>query len=357
VSNIGMDVMDDGTGPFSPTDWDADVETVTVDAETGWIQACDSSSCAEVRPEGTGLHAGSGISFTVIAQSGGPDIGVFSVTEADIADGVTVWVVGANAFALAASGPVDVAGAINCKAYWDGGGDKFPGPGGHGPGAGPGSGGNGSEGDGQSDGAGGTTYGTPELIPLLGGSGGGNGADNPGIGGHGGGACQIVSTSSITIASTGGVDAAGHGGDGGSPMGGGGGAGSGGGLLFESPVITIDGMVAANGGGGGSGARSTDSGGFEGERGHLGTDRAHGGVNSDWWESGCNGGHGNSATDPNGTDNDCEGGMIGGDDDGGGGGGGGGRIRLNGDAVSVAADSLSPALSTGACTQGPLPVS
>jgi len=379
VSNIGMDIVDDGSRPFGPTnpEWRTGTDYVQIDTDTGEIWGVDGSGTSyTMRPAGTGLDTASGIAYGTISQSGGaPDIGVFSVTTVDVPSGVDVWVTGDNAFALAATGAAVISGTFNCKAYFTGGGSSwYPGPGGYPGSTGPGAGSDGTgsgyttedgggggasfggvggdSGPGTLGGSGGSTYGGPTLIPLFGGSGGGDGADAPGYGGPGGGACEIVSLVSITIASTGGVDAAGHGGEGGAARGGGGGGGAGGGLLLESPVITINGMVAANGGGGGSGAYSTSYGGVDGERGHLDITAAAGGVVTGYGEAGCNGGDGNSASSIDGADNYCETS----DDDGGGGGAGSGRIRINAMTRTIAADTLSPALSTTACTQADLPL-
>jgi hypothetical protein len=379
VSNIGMDIVDDGSHPLGPTnpEWRTGTDYVQFDTDTGEIWGVDGSGTSyTMRAAGRGLDSSSGIAFDVLSQSGGaPDIGVFSVTTVDIPSGVDVWTTGDNAFALAATGAAVISGTFNCKAYFTGGGSSwYPGPGGYPGSTGPGAGSDGSgsstgyedgggggasfggvggdSGPGTIGGSGGSTYGGPTLIPLFGGSGGGHGADAPGYGGPGGGACEIVSLVSITIASTGGVDAAGHGGEGGDARGGGGGGGAGGGLLLESPVITVDGMVAANGGGGGSGAYSIYTAGVDGERGHLDITAAAGGVVTGSGEAGCNGGDGNSASSIDGEDNVCEYS----DDDGGGGGAGSGRIRINAMSRTIAADTLSPALSTTACTQADLPL-
>jgi hypothetical protein len=374
VSNIGMAVVDDGTGPLGPSmpGWASGTNYLQFDTDTGAILGATSSggSMYTIRAAGTGLDSTTGIAFSVVAQSGGaPDIGVFSVTTVDIPSTVEAWTTGDNAFALAATGAIGISGTFNCKGYFSGS-TRYPGPGGAGASLGAGAGGDGSEGSGLSDGGGGgaafggagggsgpgtlggspgTTYGGATLVPLWGGSGGGNGADNPGYGGPGGGACEFVSLTSITVASTGGVDAAGHGGQGGRGTGtggGGGGGGSGGGLLFESPIVAINGMVASNGGGGGSGAVSSYTSGADGERGLLDVTAAAGGVSS------CNGGAGNSSTTIAGGNNACETG----DDDGGGGGGGAGRIRINGTTRTIGTGSLSPDISTSAATQGGLPL-
>jgi hypothetical protein len=385
VSNIGTDIVDDGMGALDPTDGDSTVNYVNIDTDTGQISYCNPGTCWVHRAAGTGLDTSSGIHFEVLSQgvAGTPDIGVFSVTEADIADGVTVWVTGDNAFALASTRAITISGLLNCKAFFDGATMvKYPGPGGGDTGVGPGAGTNGTEGSGAVDGggggagfggaggdsgpgssggAGGSTYGTSTLTPLWGGSGGGNGADNPGYGGPGGGACMFVSFLSITVTATGGVDAAGHGGDGAGAQGGGGGAGSGGGLLFEAPTITIAGLVVANGGGGGSGAVTTSNAGADGERGHYGTSAALGGISShpDWWvdEDGCNGGNGNSFSAIDGLDNSCDTAFMDDDTDGGGGGGGAGRLRFNAMTRSLGSGTLSPEIATTAATQGNLPLS
>jgi hypothetical protein len=91
----------------------------------------------------------------------------------------------------------------------------------------------------------GPTYGTASLVPLLGGSSGGSHSST----GYGGGAIQITSNVSITIAASGGINANGNGGDDHFAVGGGG--GSGGAILLEAPAIRMAGTLTANGGGGG----------------------------------------------------------------------------------------------------------
>ncbi|MBI5498917.1 MAG: hypothetical protein HY907_01630, partial [Deltaproteobacteria bacterium] len=285
-SNLPERVLGAGTGSLGPSAWSGRPDTLDIDTDTGEITAGRDT----VRPAGEGLDPDSGIHFRVVAQSGGaPSIGVFAVGDAEIPDNMTAWVTGDNAFALVATGAVVVRGTFNCKAWFEStGGPKHPGPGGGAPGAGPGAGAGGIEdaADGMLDGGGGgasfggqgaaggygtiggaagTSYGDPSLVPLWGGSGGGDGWDNPGEGGPGGGACQLVSALSIVVLAGAGLDAAGHGGDGAGARGGGGGGGSGGGLLLEAPRVTVAGTLAANGGGGGAGAESTTLGGAGGQ--------------------------------------------------------------------------------------------
>jgi hypothetical protein len=99
----------------------------------------------------------------------------------------------------------------------------------------------------------GTTYGTPTLVPLLGGSSGGVAAT---VGGLAGGALQLVAGKSITINEAGLINMTGSGG----PAWGGG--SSGGAVLLEAPKVTVTGTITANGGAGGSyygGAQGTET--------------------------------------------------------------------------------------------------
>lgn len=105
-----------------------------------------------------------------------------------------------------------------------------------------------------------------DLSPLIGGCAGGDANTNANAyGGRGGGAIQLVSRLSITVAVSGSnIGRLNVGGGGGAPdngntegsYGGGGGGGSGGGVLLEAPDVVLAGaqaLVSANGGGGGSG--------------------------------------------------------------------------------------------------------
>jgi hypothetical protein len=174
-----------------------------------------------------------------------------------------------NPIILAVRTTVKIQGALNLSAgAGTAGYGHFPGPGGypfHTTTLGPGAGGNGETptqypdsdpggagfcGSGGKGGftsgtesPGGGPYGTPTIIPLLGGSAGGlaTGGNYPGAGGGG---LQISAGSNISVTNVGVVAA-----NGGGYYGGG---GSGGAILLEAPSITIDGVVVANGGGGGS---------------------------------------------------------------------------------------------------------
>lgn len=85
------------------------------------------------------------------------------------------------------------------------------------------------------------------FSPLAGGCYGGvvTDGDGGGIPGDGGGALQLDSNTSVTIASSALIALGGTGGDDGA------GGGSGGTCIIESPSVTIAGAIAANGGGGG----------------------------------------------------------------------------------------------------------
>jgi hypothetical protein len=185
-------------------------------------------------------------------------------------------------------------------------------------------------------------YGTPELVPLLPGSAGGNGALTNN-GGNGGGALQLVAGTSFTLHSAGYINVGGDGGIfGGEGKDGAGGGGSGGALLIESPTVTIDGKLAANGGGGGQGN------GDSGEPGHP--DKiAQGGHKMG---VGAPAGNGSFGTALNGTDGPTSADTLA---SGGSGGGGAGRIRINTTAAAASiTGAASPAVGTACLTQGKL---
>jgi hypothetical protein len=375
-SNVPVEALERGAAPFGPAmaAWRSDASYVSIDTDSGAITAMVGRDEIRLREAGEGLDEASGIFLEHIDQAdGAPSLAVFSVTEATFPSDLTVWVMGGHAFVLASAGEVVVSGTLNCRAYgYDGRREQYPGPGGSGRAAGQGTGSQGREGSGSSDGGGGggsfggvggssgpgdfggrggASYGTPELIPLRGGSGGGDGADSPGEGGPGGGACQLLSATSVVVSGI--IDAGGAGGRGGLARGGGGGGGSGGALLLEAPTVRIEGVLATNGGAGGSGAASAISGGNDGDRCNPGVDPALGGVGpSDWFgsELGCDGGQGSSAELIDGGDTVCDDN----DDDGGGGGGGSGRIRLNGLEVDHGAGTLSPSPATTSFSVGTL---
>ncbi|MFH1437171.1 MAG: hypothetical protein ABIJ56_15800, partial [Pseudomonadota bacterium] len=206
-------------------------------------------------------------------------------------------------------------------------------------------------------GGGGTVYGSDQLIPLFGGSGGGRGTDNYegayGYGGPGAGALQVTTPGDITVHPGGAIIAGGFGGILSSPGGAGGGGGSGGGILLEAHVICVfaGGIVAANGGGGSSGALINydpppppdEYWGNYGTPGTASLDPAPGGESP--VAGACAGGSGNSAD------------LIDGaaaahcpEVNGGGGGGGAGRIRFNAMTHAIAPGTTSPSMSAAPTT-------
>jgi hypothetical protein len=181
--------------------------------------------------------------------------------------------------------------------------------------------------------AGGKTYGTPQNVPLVGGSSAGGGFL---FAGAGGGAIQLVAGKSISIEAGGYVNVGGGGG------GAGGGGGSGGALLLESPTVTVAGALAANGGGGASCGTGPD--GTDGLNSNM---PAAGGMTT----SGCVGGNGSAAATMNGANAQAT--MMSTE---GGGGGGAGRIRINtkSGSATLTGGVVSPDPSTSCTTQGKL---
>ena len=172
------------------------------------------------------------------------------------------------------------------------------------------------------------------LIPLVGGSSGGT---SDGVPGSGGGAIQLVANTSITVGKTGVITAGGGSGaftDG---------AGSGGGILLESVIVTVNGILAANGGGGG------------GEGSKL--DGANGKPSATAAPGGTNGGAGSAGKTLAGGDGLCPAASCvstnPNDSPGAGGGGGAGWIRINTKTGTMTfTGTQSPPLTTSCMTQG-----
>ena len=238
---------------------------------------------------------------------------------------------------------VDIQGKITVTA------GAFTGSGGGGPGAGQGgallfptSGGGGGSycGVGGSASAsappvalGGMTYGFDTIRPLRGGSAGGN------LGADGGGAVAIIAGKSITLREFASINAGGNGSTG-NPVGG----GSGGAILLEAPVVTIAGVLAANGGGGGGN-------GMQGVAGLTSDQPAPGGgAVGDAGAGTSIGGSGSAGATINGGDGTYVTRTAGG-------GGGAGRIRINttsGSATITSTAIVSPGFGTACATQGML---
>jgi hypothetical protein len=292
--------------------------------------------------------------FVEVSQGTGlPKIGVYIAKSWTISAGANVTVDNGNAIALVALDTIDVEGTISLSA--DGTGTS---PGGHfyngtkaGKGAGPGgggaasaknagggggycgAGGTGAAFSGGTVAAGGVTNGNAMLIPLVGGSSGGS-AD--GVPGSGGGAIQLVANTSVTVGKTGVITVGGGSGafaDG---------AGSGGGILLESVMVTVNGILAANGGGGGGENPNID-----GTNGNASATPAPGGTNGGAGSAGKTLAGGNGlcpaascvSTNPS--------------DSPGAGGGGAGWIRVNTKTGTMTfTGTQSPPLTTSCMTQG-----
>jgi hypothetical protein len=292
--------------------------------------------------------------FAVVEQSDGTEVAVFAGRNI-IADAqVRIEVVGQRPLVLLAPGDIDLRGPIQAihnpiyEAEANSGGFSSPtaarskglGPGGGGPGsatsgAGGGSycglGGLGGGAAAGAVGASGAVYGSPELVPLYGGSSGGTGSTSDS--GAGGGAIQVVAGGTLTISVTGSLHVGGAAGNWGAS-----GAGSGGSILLEGTEVVVAGILAANGGGGGG----EGAGGDQGSNASPDENYAPGG---DSIATGI-GGIGSAANEPNGG----PGGTTGG-----GGGGGAGRIRINSSrGTATLSGTLSPSIDTACATEGEL---
>ncbi|MBO6936608.1 MAG: hypothetical protein JJ863_16670 [Deltaproteobacteria bacterium] len=308
---------------------------VLIDTDDGEIRIDGS----ELRGPGIGTIAG--IPFATEDQPApGADLGVVVLRNLELLPGSTLTTRGRRALVLLVSQSVIVQGTIDVGANGrtagpgggTGGGRREDGghPGGgergdldgilggqQGGGGGGGhaaAGGMGGTDDGGIGGDGGVIIPDPEGEPLCGGGGGGGGADvdDGGPGGGGGGAIQITAGGSIVVRSAGIIRAPGAGGSRSGEGAGGGGAG--GTIYLEAPTLTMNGILAANGGGGGgAGDGSTN-----GTRGQDVADRTPGGDEGPGNGNGGFGGGGGGLE-----------GLAGGDGDpGGGGGGAAGRVVL-----------------------------
>lgn len=214
-------------------------------------------------------------------------------------------------------------------------GQQLAATGGGGGGAFGGLGGTGGDGhDGADGGVGGAVFGTPELVPLVGGCNGGNGglSDVADHGGAGGGALQLSVGGTLTISGT--ISAAGGGGSGGDQTGnnygGAGGGGSGGAILLEGNSVSVStsARITANGGAGGEGDGNNGGAypGADGANGNTTSGSVTPGADGGATANGGPGGDGAAGTTVNGGDGQNGSPANG---NGGGGGGGVGRIRIN----------------------------
>jgi hypothetical protein len=188
---------------------------------------------------------------SVVSQADAGAVAVFTTGAFSIREGVVVDAIGGRGLIIDARGAVAINGELRASGVHrraDGGAAVASGSLPSGPGLGR-SGAAFCGGPSKVDvGSATVKYGTPTLSPLLGGSAGFGGSSALAFGG---GAIQIASSASITVASTGLVDVNGMGSDKGPEFDGYvfSGAGSGGAILLEAPVVTVSGGLAANGGG------------------------------------------------------------------------------------------------------------
>jgi hypothetical protein len=332
------------------------------DTDTGSVTAYDGLPSGEtdartIRSEGTGSDP-SGIAFAPDGPTGA-EYGVFAVANLRIRSGGVVVGVGSRPWVLVVADELRVEGVLSGAA------DELQGAGHPGPGAGTApaegsdgfraaggaggsfgsAGGIGANSPSHGGGTPGATYGTAELVPLVGGMPGGPDGRDVAAGGRAGGAVQLAAGRRIVVGATGRIDVSGGGGEGGQPVAvdasGGGGGGSGGGLLLEAPVIINDGAIGANGGAGGQGSSATATG-SPGARGRADRVPAAGTANSEGR------GGGGSGSDFRG----ASGGGLRGGESGGGGGGGAGRIRFNTAAGTESFVGVTPTLGSGLSTVG-----
>jgi hypothetical protein len=180
------------------------------------------------------------------------DYDVLYAKSITIADNALVTLEGSRPVILVATDTITVRGYLSIGFTSQSLLDTKPRPGAQstGPGVGGsyyGGGGFCGKGGGGVDGqGGGASYGTSELVPLVGGSNGSN-ASGPGAG-----ALELVAGTKIVLDGL--VNA-----NGASAYDGGG--GSGGGVLVEAPTIEGQGQISANGGDGGKNVNSNDGGG------------------------------------------------------------------------------------------------
>lgn len=297
--------------------------------------------------------------FTVITQPNNIKVGVWAARSWRIEPNAVLSIDtlhgGSFPLILLATDSIEILGGLDASGHTDhaaaGGYSGTPNTqAGSGPGAGGASGTDNAGGGGSYCGTGGTgaavntgtiamggaAYGTPAIVPLVGGSAGGGGDLSSGAGG---GAVQLVAANSVTIEAGGYVNVGGGGGGAGA----GGGGGSGGSLLIEAATVKVAGTLAANGGGGGSCGT-----GNPGADGLASNQPAAGGTNGTQW--GGNGSAGATTSGSPGTSTNmiptCRGG----------GGGGAGRIRINTKSGSAAltGGTLSPDPTSACTTQGQL---
>jgi hypothetical protein len=336
-SNIGSVTIADGGIPEAG---EGGTSIVGADGGIDWSAAVDvtinSTSC-------TSSCLGQPV---IITQSDLSQAELYVVKSLTVASSAILLLDGPRPVIVASLGNVDIQGSINVDGTVNGyhGAGGFPENGSQGPGAG-GNGFNASyptsaAGGGSFCGKGGTgagtgliapggsVYGNVQIVPLAAGSAGGYYSATS-YSSYSGGAIQISSGTSIIVRSVGIINASGAGAYGGGA--------SGGAILLEAPTITIQGIVAANGGAGGN----------DHATGANGTLSAQPSV------PGGAGGAGAAGSTINGAAGSVP--DSGATDYYGAGGGGAGYVRLNSaDAGAGITGTVTPDLTTTCATQGTL---
>ncbi|MBX3228062.1 MAG: hypothetical protein KIT84_27445 [Labilithrix sp.] len=300
------------------------------------------------------------VQYVTVDQPGAGKIGMYVAKSVRVEPNARIVPKGTFALAIVALESFDVQGTIDVSADRDyaTAGGFVHGTSGDVQGAGPGGGGAGSTTNGAGGGgycgaggkgaalttggtpaAGGAAYGTPENVPLVGGSTGGAGTlPNSG---SGGGAVQLVAGTTFTLGANGIVAAGGGGGAfvGAAGTQHGSGGGSGGAILIEAPTVTLAGSLLAEGGAGGA----KDF----GQNAQLSSTAAESAALA----NGSLGGSGSGGGQIDGGDATA---LAG--DNAPGGGGGAGRIRINSTsgASTTGAKHLSPNVGSTCLTEGTL---
>jgi hypothetical protein len=345
----GSACVDSGAAGLHPSNLPADLEVPVQDGGGAYspVYSCQFDTDA-LTYDSTCVRNGPGMA---LATAGSPGLAVLFVDSFIIKAGIKLSIAGTRPLIVVSSGPIEINGTIDAAASvsngWYAGG--APGPASvTRPGICPnesvaGGGRTGGKGTSELDPAvppaGGAIYGTPELVPLLGGSSGGSAAAFSAVN-HGGGALQLTSRVSITIGDNGIVDMGGGTGASGAY---GVGGGSGGAILLEAPSVIVKGVVAANGAGGAAywgeqkSGQPSDQPATGGKLDSAGTARAGNGAAG----AIANGGDAQQLAAERRA----------------GGGGGAGRIRINtcdGTVTTTASAVISPAEASGCFSKGTL---
>jgi hypothetical protein len=348
TSTNPADVTDGGGSPigFQPSNLALkDIEGATASAQAEHVTASCKVETDLTAPSTDCFQS----TISAVQQSDGSTVNLVVVKSLTVDAAVTITVEGPAPFALVSLGDLTLSGTIDAHSAL-----LMQGPGGgiqaksNAVGVGPldaptpytgapaGAGGSYCGRGGTA--AGGTgiasQYGSIDVRPLLGGASGGSGAVGSGAGG---GAVQLVSSGTLTIAAGGAINVGGEGG----PISGlatgqnAGGGGSGGSIILEATTVAVAGNVAANGGGGGGSYSGATAG--DGTADAVPAPAGEGDAND-----GAAGGAGGAGATVDGLP-----GLTGTTLNPGGGGGGVGRIRINtSSGAATTSGVISPATST-----------